>query len=150
MLVQCSLHYCYNMSHNKNTKGKGKQISLFTMPGFRKNLSSSNEDVSLEEPIKDQTCVCTNLETILPRQRCFANASFFHCSNRIECNFVKQQCNFFELDFGLPKKRTKQNGTFNWTHLMSTVHIRVQRNKPDNAQTKNEEQKREIHRGRIF
>ena len=33
-------------------KGKGKQISLFTMPGFRKNLPSK-EDVSLEEPIKD-------------------------------------------------------------------------------------------------
>ena len=34
-------------------KGKDKQISLFTMPGFRKNLPSSKEDVSLEEPIKD-------------------------------------------------------------------------------------------------
>ena len=34
-------------------KGQGKQISLFTMPDFRKNLPSSKEDVSLEEPIKD-------------------------------------------------------------------------------------------------
>ena len=34
---------------------------------FRRNMSSSNEDVFFEEPIKDQTCVCTNLETILPR-----------------------------------------------------------------------------------
>ena len=42
------------MSHNKNTKDKGKQMSLYTMPGFRKNMSSSNEDVSLEELIKDQ------------------------------------------------------------------------------------------------
>ena len=54
MIVQYTLPYCYSMSHNKNTKGKGKQMSLHTMPCFRKNMSSSNEDVSLEEPIKDQ------------------------------------------------------------------------------------------------
>ena len=53
MLVQGTLHYCYGMSHNKNRKGNGKQIRLFTMLGFRKNLSSSNEDVSIEEPTKE-------------------------------------------------------------------------------------------------
>ena len=54
MIVQYTLPYCYSMSHKKNSKGKGKQMSLHTMPCFRKNMSSSNEDVSLEEPIKDQ------------------------------------------------------------------------------------------------
>ena len=35
------------------------------MPGFSRNLSSSNEDVSFEELIKDQTYVCKRLHKTL-------------------------------------------------------------------------------------
>ena len=53
MLVQRTLHYWYSMAHIKYTKGKGKQVNLFTMSSFRRNLSSSNEYVYSKEFIKD-------------------------------------------------------------------------------------------------